>query len=238
MTDAALAFVGGLAGSAHCAGMCGAFVLAVGAGAPSWRANVARQTVYALGRIFTYAAAGGLAGYFGLSIERSMPAAARVQAWLAVMAGALLVVQGLRAAGILPSGWKGNAAGPCLTAAAMRAFLGQRSMGGLFLAGVFNGFVPCGLVYAYLALAMTTQDLGGGLALMAAFGLGTAPAMVAIGATGALLGLAARRRLTAFAAWCVILTGAIAIGRGLAYMRGPVEGQPVCPGCEAAASLS
>ena len=51
----------------------------------------------------------------------------------------------------------------------------------VFLAGVLNGFLPCGLVYGYLALASSTASLPLGLATMATFGAGTVPVMVLTG---------------------------------------------------------
>jgi len=46
---------------------------------------------------------------------------------------------------------------------------------------VLNGFLPCGLVYFFLAAAATSGSfLGGGL-IMALFGLATMPAMLGLG---------------------------------------------------------
>lgn len=232
MTDAALAFLGGLGGSSHCVGMCGAFVLAVGAGAKSWRANLGRQLAFAAGRIFTYACAGAFAGYGGAALAGRTPATWRVQAWLSIAAGMILAWQGLKAAGWLRLKWKRRGATICPTSSALRVFLGQGDARSLFLAGTINGFVPCGLVYAYVALAASTNDLGAGLVLMAAFGAGTMPLLVAIGVGGALLTLGARKRLTAIAACCAIAAGAVAIGRGAVALAQPAGAPPTCPACD------
>ncbi len=66
MTELAMIFVGGLLGGGHCVGMCGPLVLAIGAPAPDWTANVRRQLAYSVGRIFTYAVVGAMAGYAGM----------------------------------------------------------------------------------------------------------------------------------------------------------------------------
>ena len=55
----------GMLGAAHCLGMCGPFALAVGAAAPSWRANLWRQAWYSAGRVFTYAVLGSAAAFGG-----------------------------------------------------------------------------------------------------------------------------------------------------------------------------
>jgi sulfite exporter TauE/SafE len=124
----------------------------------------------------------------------------------------------------------------CSAARGFRTFLTAPGIVSPLLAGVLTGFLPCGLLYAMLALAAATRDLWMGGALMATFALGTAPAMVLAGAGGSLLGLAGRRRLLAIAAWCVIITGGVSIARGCGYLTLPgVEKHPGCPMCEARA---
>jgi uncharacterized protein len=60
--------------------------------------------------------------------------------------------------------------------------------------GMILGFLPCGLVYSALVIAAATgKPLAGALALIS-FGLGTAPALLALG----VLGLLAGRRWQAF----------------------------------------
>jgi sulfite exporter TauE/SafE len=66
---------------------------------------------------------------------------------------------------------------------------------------------------------------------MAAFGLGTVPALVAAGLGGGLLGLAARRRLHAVAAWCLVLTGLVSVARGAGFLTWPGEMPAGCLIC-------
>jgi len=72
-----------------------------------------------------------------------------------------------------------------------------------------------------------------GLATMVAFGFGTVPAMIAAGLGGSVLGLAARRRLHAAAAWCLVVTGAISIARGAGHLSWSAAPPPGCPFCAA-----
>ncbi len=90
MIELPLVLVGGLLGSAHCVGMCGGFVLTLGSVAPSWRANLARQLSFGAGRLFTYIALGAAAGYGGFRFA-STAAIPHTQAWLALVAGGLLL---------------------------------------------------------------------------------------------------------------------------------------------------
>ena len=92
----------GMLGAAHCLGMCGPFALAVGAAAPSWRANLWRQAWYSAGRVFTYAVLGSAAAFGGRWLAGQFAVWANIPAILALVAGCFLVIQGLLAAGVLP----------------------------------------------------------------------------------------------------------------------------------------
>ena len=199
-----LIFLGGLLGSAHCVGMCGGLRAVDRFGRARRPATSARQLVYSSGRIFTYAAIGAAVGYAGLRLAVDAPAVVHVQAVLAIAAGVLLVVHGLAAAGVvarvkakssaawaqfrrpqaqlaLPVLGQHTGGGGCLATSSLAAFLRSPGWGSVFLAGMLTGFLPCGLVYAYLALAASAADFVDGMLTMAAFGLGTVPLMVATG---------------------------------------------------------
>jgi sulfite exporter TauE/SafE len=222
MIEWPLLVMSGLLGSAHCLGMCGPFAVAIGSAAPGWRANLQRQVCYSAGRIFTYSALGATVAFLGLRLAVALAAWVNVPAILAIAAGMLLVVQGLLAAGLLPKRAVATAAA-CPGAAGFRALLTARGATEMFVAGLFTGLLPCGLLYGMLALAASTHDVLRGLATMAAFGVGTVPALVAAGLGGGILGVAARRRLHAVAAWSLVLTGAVSLARGAGYLTWPGE---------------
>ena len=229
MIEWPLVVASGLLGSAHCLGMCGPFALAIGSRSPGWRDNLRRQACYSVGRIFTYAVLGAAAAFMGLRIARALAAWVNVPAVLALAAGVLLVVQGLLAAGVFRKTGIGGAAS-CPGAAGLRALLQAPRLDQVFLAGLFTGLLPCGLLYGMLALAASTHDVARGLATMVVFGLGTVPAMMAAGLGGSLLGVAARRHLHAVAAWCLVATGLVSIARGAGYVSfgGEPAGCPLC----------
>jgi uncharacterized protein len=231
MIEWPLVVMSGLLGSAHCVGMCGPFALAIGSAAPTSQSNLARQLCYSGGRIFTYAVLGAAAAFCGLRVVAALSSWVNVPAILALVAGSLLLWQGLAAAGVLPKrGVAGSVS--CPGARAFKALLAARSLGDVFLAGLFTGLLPCGLLYGMLALAASTHDVGRGLGTMAAFGLGTVPAMVATGLGGSLLGIAARRHMRTVAAWCLVLTGVVSIARGAGYLSvdgSDPAGCPLCP---------
>jgi hypothetical protein len=226
-----MVFAGGLLGSSHCAGMCGGFALALGGNRDGLLANLGRQVVYSLGRVFTYTVFGAAAGYAGWRLTAELRLLVNAQAVLCVVAGALLIVQGLAAAGVLRL--PAFSAGPCLGPGFFAALLGTTQLRSVFLGGVVNGLLPCGLVYAYVALAASAGDLLSGGVTMALFGLGTLPGMALVGCGGRVLSAASRRNVFRIAAWCVVLTGVLSVGRGLWSLR-PAEGQggPHCPMCD------
>ena len=147
-----------------------------------------------------------------------------------VLLGLLLILQGLWSAGILPK--RGVGAGGCPGASQFRALLGGKGSLDVFLAGLFTGLLPCGLLYGMLALAASTSNLAQGLVTMVAFGAGTVPAMVMAGVGGSLLGVATRRRINTIAAWCLVLTGMISIARGATNLSFTGEPAATCPFCE------
>jgi len=233
MTDLPLIALGGLLGSSHCLGMCGPFALTIGLGTRPWASALSRQLAYSFGRIFTYSCAGTVAAYGGLRLVGRGSTFGQTQAVLCVVAGVLLIVQGLSAANVLPRfHFSRGATTSCGAFSHFGCLLRSPKTSRVFLAGVATGFLPCGLVYAYLALAAATADVGKGLATMAVFGAGTIPMMALAGLSGRLVNLGSRRRLFRLAAYCVVLTGALSVYRGVAaFSIGPSRDAAACPFC-------
>lgn len=183
------AFVAGLLGSLHCVGMCGAFAASctrAAGGLLAWHA----------GRIATYALLGGLAGAVGGLIPGP--------AWLpAGIAAALLTWFALGLAGLVP---EPRLVPPGLAETGARAARSS-SAAAQFLFGVVNGFLPCGLVYSVLGMAVAVSDPLGGALAMAAFGAGTVPAL-----SLAALGL---RRLVLSSLWRRRVFALLILGTGL-----------------------
>ncbi|MDX2036800.1 MAG: sulfite exporter TauE/SafE family protein [Isosphaeraceae bacterium] len=230
MSDLSLAIAAGLLGSSHCFGMCGGFVVSIGFGSRTKSQNLIRQLIYALGRVFTYGFLGLLAGRAGSRLADYSREFVAVQAWLALTAGVILAVQGAATLGLALPRLPGRRSGrsvACLAASFARPLLNSGRWDSIFSAGVLNGLMPCGLVYGYLALAGSTGDLLRGSMLMLAFGIGTIPAMILTGLGASLISTTTRRRVFQAAGVCVLVTGIVAIGRGVgALSRG--EADPDC----------
>jgi sulfite exporter TauE/SafE len=168
-----LMLLSGLAFSGHCVGMCGLFPAALG-GAGGRRA-ARPHGAYHAGRIATYAFLGVLAAAAGLRLQW-------LQRPLGVAAGVLLIAVG--AAAIAPAAaprWLVRLARGSPLCGLLAGLLRDGRPVAALSAGVFNGFVPCALVYAMAAHAATLGSIPAAALGMAAFGLGTVPALAAAG---------------------------------------------------------
>src|SRR5882724_6169617 len=174
-------FLAGFAGSLHCIGMCGAIACAAGADQRGRGAALRHQLLYNLGRVTSYGFLGALVGYFGflLVVECGDDSIVSVvQRGLAALSGVLLVVIGLQFFGVLGRRTHALGAGGQMLAQALRALTHAPGAAAPLALGVFNGFLPCPLVYAVAAQAAIGGGPANGMLTMVAFGLGTFPALL------------------------------------------------------------
>jgi sulfite exporter TauE/SafE len=171
----------GLAASGHCLVMCGGISAALGMAAAKNSAGRTRPPLllgYQLGRISAYSLAGLLlAGTFGglislLDIE-SVRRTLRALSALALLLAALVAFGRLRdpGAGIGRKLWQ-------RLAPLGRRLLPVNTLPRAFTFGMIWGWMPCGFVYSVLLVATLQLDAVRGAMTMAAFGLGTAPALL------------------------------------------------------------
>jgi sulfite exporter TauE/SafE len=89
-------------------------------------------------------------------------------------------------------------------------FIPVRSPRQALVLGLLWGWLPCGLVYAALATALTSGSTAAGAATLLAFGLGTLPMLLVMGSAAALVARAARaRRIRAVAGVALLAFGAV-----------------------------
>ena len=81
--------------------------------------------------------------------------------------------------------------------------------------GMFNGLLPCGMVYAALAGAISTSESGMGALFMAVFGIGTLPLLLAVSVLGRSFSLSIKRKIMLAQPILLTLAGLILLQRGL-----------------------
>lgn len=172
----------GLVASGHCVVMCGGISAALGiatARRADGRPQVRLLVAYQFGRILSYTLAGLLiGGTLGavvnlLDIE-AVRRALRAMSALALLLGALFVFGRVRD----PGAGVGRVLWPKL-APLGRRLLPVNSLPRATALGMVWGWMPCGIVYTVLLMASLQVNALDAAATMAAFGLGTAPAMLA-----------------------------------------------------------
>jgi sulfite exporter TauE/SafE len=167
------ALVLGIAGSAHCLGMCGPLVLAMPYG--SGRRRSIAMIVYHLMRSFMYAIMGMMIGVLGVGFHL-----AGWQSPISIGAGLMVL-----AIGFWQLMGKGNFHIPLrfdfVNKVRVKFIQGSSGMGRNALLGFVNGLLPCGLVYTALAASIAAGGVIESGIFMFAFGVATIPALFVLG---------------------------------------------------------
>jgi sulfite exporter TauE/SafE len=183
------AFLVGLLGSTHCLGMCGGIVSALTLGL---RDDLRRSPwtlgpyllAYNAGRISSYVIAGVIAGAVGAGAFGVLPSSSARWA-VKLVTGGFMIALGLYLAGWWPGlqileKW-GGVLWRRIEPLGRRLLPVDHPLKALSF-GLVWGWLPCGMVYAMLAWALVTGSATQGAVLMLAFGLGTLPMLLTIGA--------------------------------------------------------
>lgn len=226
-----VAFITGVISSfGHCIGMCGGIVAiysarraplaSTGGANVNWGARAGSLLPVHLGRITTYTLLGAAMGLVGSLIEQ-VGGFVGWQGVLSIIVGIVMILIGLSLLGVLPSVEVvvASATGGASPVKRMRGLLGSTSVWSGVGIGLLWGWLPCGLVYAMLVNAASTQTIYGGALTMIAFGLGTIPTLLGFGLASGAIAPQFRGNLMKIAAILVLLFGMQAILRGLAIMH-------------------
>ena len=179
------AFLIGLMGAGHCLGMCGGVAAAVTLGMPGDQQSRRWPYLfcYNAGRLFSYMIAGailggafaGMANYSGYT--SSLVALRLVAAFMMILLALYIGQwwQGISRIERLGQGlWR-------RLAPKAQSLLPLKSPFAALPFGALWGWLPCGLVYSTLSWAAVSGGAFSGAGVMFAFGLGTLPAMIAVG---------------------------------------------------------
>ncbi|HMO31385.1 MAG TPA: sulfite exporter TauE/SafE family protein [Lacibacter sp.] len=227
-----IAFTMGLIGSLHCLGMCGPLALSLPIQHHRLAGKLTGALLYNLGRVTTYATAGLAFGLLGQTMSF-----AGAQRWISLIMGLLILVYI-----VIPKDYGSESRVARLLNGLfldLRFRMGQlfssKAQGTLFVIGLLNGLLPCGLVYLALASAVATGQALHGALFMAFFGLGTLPAMFGISLFGNFMRQGIRTRLRravpAFMAVMAMLLILRGLSLGIPYLSPAMEGKEKTPAC-------
>lgn len=188
MTEIWLAFMAGLVTSGHCIGMCGGIVtaLAVAGEGKSASGRLLFALSYHAGRVVTYTVLGTMLG-FAAQMALLTPFKPYLR-WIFLFANLMVIVTGLATALNLQrlNLFSLDGSGSSWFNRPVRWAVNGHALSGLPL-GLILGLLPCGPLYAVLATAAVSGNAALGGAMMLFFGIGTTPALLAIGGGAAWL---------------------------------------------------
>lgn len=201
-----------LVGSLHCASMCGGFATAVGAA--GGRHGVTRYAgLYHAGRLLGYLVLGAVAGSIGVGLQ----AATGLHRVAGILTGVVLVALALHtllgettiSAPLVRLGVKPKPSGMF-----QRALVKLLARGGAWAAagiGLGSSLLPCGFLWAYVAVAGATSHVAWAMVVMAVFWLGTVPALLSINVGTHWLRRRLGRHARTFGAVIMLGLGALAL---------------------------
>jgi len=223
-------FVLGLGTSLHCVSMCGPLVLTYavkGEESGPWHRRIVPNLAYQIAKIVSYMVVGLALGTLGSLLDFDA-----IRPYVMYVAGVFMVVLGLGMTGRVPWAarltprppmWLMNVIGKLRRKATSDARAGESTLATPVFFGLITGLLPCGpLMAAQVSAAASGNAILGALG-MAAFGLGTAPLMVAFGTAGSLIPRVWKQRLTTVLAVGVVVFGLVFINRGLMLTGAPVN---------------
>ncbi|TRX36908.1 sulfite exporter TauE/SafE family protein [Flavobacterium sp. ZT3R18] len=206
------AFLFGLISSFHCIGMCGPIAMML----PVERNNPAKKatqiSTYHLGRLTAYGSIGLLFGLLGKGLFL-----AGIQQQMSVIIGIAMIVVIVTPEKVFA---QYNFSKPVFRwISKMKQTLGshfkKKSYKSLFIIGLLNGFLPCGMVYVALFGAIAMQSAGFGVLYMLLFGLGTVPMMSVVVYVNSFLTIPIRNKIQKVIPYVGVIIGILFILRGL-----------------------
>ena len=212
----------GAVGSFHCIGMCGPIALSLPLRGNNLSQKITGALLYNIGRAIMYGLMGAFFGLIGQGFSM-----VGFQRWISIIMGSLMILSIF-----LPSIFqKFNILNSDPITGRLRKAIGRlftvKSYGGLFLIGLLNALLPCGLVYMAIAAAIATGNTILGAFFMVTFGLATLPTMMMMSFIGNAISIPVRNKINRIIPYIVVVIGIVFILRGLSlgipYLSPPIE---------------
>ncbi len=209
MTILITAFLLGLMGSLHCVGMCGPLALSLPLRGKTLFLKIWGSMLWSFGRIVTYSIMGALFGLIGVGFKLI-----GYQQIISIAVGVTMILSVM-----LPALFKKITFGSLSSIfnpvrRGMQRLFQEKNNRALFLIGIFNGLLPCGLVYMAIAGSIGAADLPLAIGYMALFGLGTLPLLLVVSLLGNVVSQTIRQQINKVVPFVVVLIGIIFILRG------------------------
>ncbi|MBA4257633.1 sulfite exporter TauE/SafE family protein [Sediminibacterium sp.] len=204
------AFVLGFGGSVHCIGMCGPLALSLPFQSFQGVYKCLAVFFYNIGRVSTYIGIGIAAGLLGRGVNWF-----GVTQIVSIVLG-LVIVFSVLAPRLFPQTslpllkgfkqWQINT---------MQKIMLKQSAGWMFVFGLLNGLLPCGLVYTAIAASLVAHNIYESMLFMGFFGIGTIPAMILLVAAAQYLPQKIRNQFRKLVPVFTFIIGCLLILRGL-----------------------
>jgi len=212
-------FLTGLLGGVHCVAMCGGIVSVLGFNISPQKSQSSQGLLpillgYNLGRISSYMLAGAIMGGISAGVF-SLHELHQYQTLLSDFAALFMIILGLYLANI----WRGLVKIEFLGKKLWvhiepfsRRFIPVNNFYQAVPVGIIWGWLPCGMVYSALIMALSSGSAVKGAGLMLAFGLGTLVNLLAMGFIAGQLAQFTRKP------WVKMAAGLLVVAMGLVML--------------------
>ncbi|PAM95304.1 hypothetical protein B4N84_08505 [Flavobacterium sp. IR1] len=206
------AFIFGLISSLHCIGMCGPIAMMLPVDRQNEAKKVTQIVTYHLGRLTAYGSIGLVFGLLGRGFFL-----AGLQQKISIFIGLAMILVVLIPEKLFA---KYNFSKPVYKVISkIKSNLGShfknKSYKSLFIIGLLNGFLPCGMVYVALFGAIAMQSASLGVLYMILFGIGTLPLMTLVVYVNSMIKMPFRNKIQKAIPYVAVLIGVLFILRGL-----------------------
>lgn len=206
------AFILGLISSLHCIGMCGPIAMMLPVDHYNQSKKVTQIITYHLGRISSYTLIGLIFGLVGRGLFL-----AGIQQKMSIFIGIAMILIVL-----IPEKRfaQHNFSKPVYKIISKIKYgLGKqfknKSFKSIYIIGLLNGFLPCGMVYLALFGAIAMQSVSFGILYMLLFGVGTVPLMTIVVYVNSLIKTPFRNKIQKAIPYAAVVIGVLFILRGL-----------------------
>lgn len=194
--------------------MCGGFVMHLSVQQHAWK----KQIAYHAGRIFIYTFWGLFSGIFS-KILLQYGENSTAQNSITIVAGSIMVIIALQNMHILPKGIISNKLMQnTFLIRVFRTFIQDKSYFSGFYLGLLTGFLPCALLWGFVAYSASKPYVLQSVMVMLVFVFSTILPLLLLGFLTTKLKNSTRTKLNYVSAFILLMLGIITILRGIPWI--------------------